>query len=67
MGVMKGTFELGKPDELEATITLTAKVSEWKALKTQLEDKWPAYDLRGVLRDLIGQAEKVFWATGESK
>lgn len=59
---MKGTFKFRNPDALEATITLTAPVSEWKALKALLADKWPAWDIGLLLSDVISKAEQTFEA-----
>lgn len=55
---MRGTFRFQNPDALEATITLTAPVGEWKALKALLADKWPAWDVGLLLSDLISRAER---------
>lgn len=34
---MKANFKIEKPDELQATLTITMKVSEWKALRASLD------------------------------
>ncbi len=62
---MKGTFELESPDKLQATITLTASVAEWRELRGKLNRGWPTSNLRDVIDDLIYQAGCSFYSDGE--
>ena len=53
---MKGTFRIEKPDNLEASITLTMKMYEWGELKEQLRNKGPSGHLSEVITSLIDLA-----------
>ncbi|GAG22865.1 unnamed protein product [marine sediment metagenome] len=58
---MNGTFEIQKPGEVIATVTISMKVKEWEELKEQLEQKWPSSDLSSLITDLVWQAKKTFY------
>jgi hypothetical protein len=58
-------MKLTKPDDVEATITLTMTLAQWKMLRASvLED--PGYQPGGKLRetidDLVRQATKAFYS-----
>lgn len=63
---MRGTFELLKPDEMEATLTVTATVKDWKQLRDQLVDRYPSWQLSSIVADLVHQAELKFFAKQDS-
>ena len=57
---MKAKFEATNADEMEFSMTITMKLEEWKCLKKQLKPGWPAWELSGVIFDMVCQAEKTF-------
>lgn len=56
-------FKIDKPDAMEATLTVTATVSEWRELRDQLGERWPSWDFARQIGNVIRQAERVFDAT----
>jgi len=60
---MQGRFMMEKPEEMTATVKLTATVKEWEELRDQLTNKWPSSDLSRILTEIIGQARKVIYPT----
>ncbi len=61
---MKATYRLADPDKLEAHMTITMTVSEWRKVRSQLASKWPSIYLRTAIDQLISDADKVFMSTG---
>ena len=59
---MKAAFQIQKPDNMQATIVLTATVGEFRQLRTQLSDKWPSWEFSRSIGDVIRQAESTFYA-----
>lgn len=59
---MRSTFSIQDPDKIVATMTLTMPLKEWKQLKEQLSRDWPSYDFSRQISDLVGLAEKQFYA-----
>ena len=62
---MKSTFGIEKPDEVEATMTITMKIKEWRALKNQLGTDWPSWKLSSHISSVVSLANKTFF--GEHK
>ncbi len=63
---MKATMRLTKPDDVEATISLTMTLAQWKELRIPLaEDKnyRPGGKLREAIDDLVRQATRAFCPT----
>lgn len=58
--MVKIEYELAKPDELEAVLTIRMKVGEFKELKEQLSEKHPSWKLTSAIRELISKAEQTF-------
>src|SRR3546814_7913527 len=54
---MKTVFQIQKPDDMQATIVLTATVGEFRELRTQLSGKWPSAEFSRSIGDVIRQAE----------
>ena len=64
---MKATYQLNRTDQIEATMTITMTVSEWKDLAAQQKDReWPSWRFAGAIQDMIRKAEEKFWTTGEA-
>jgi hypothetical protein len=59
---MKARMKVEKPEDIEATITITMRLSEWEALRDQLVAKYPSWKLSGVIDDLLSQGRKIFWS-----
>ena len=59
---MKAQFQIQKPDDMQATIVLTATVGEFRQLRAQLCEKWPSWDFSRSIGDVIRQAESTFYA-----
>jgi hypothetical protein len=64
---MKGSFKLLEPRKMQATVTLTMPIEDWVVLSGQLNTYWPSSDLNMVIRKLVTEAERTFWATNEEK
>ncbi len=47
-------------DEMQATLSYTMKLGDWKILQGQLQDKWPSYEFISEIRKLVAAAEKHF-------
>ena len=56
---MRGKFKLDNPDEMQASLTITMSVKQWRDLRDQLDSKWPSVRLAGFIGGLIRQAEAV--------
>ncbi len=53
--------------DIEATMQITMKLSDWKALQATLQNKWPAWNLSSRISDLLIAAEKTLWASDAPK
>lgn len=61
---MRFTGTCSQPADIEFTVTITATLSEWKALKEQLSrSAFPALSVHQQINDLVSQAERRFYAT----
>lgn len=55
---MRAIAQINKPDEVDVTITITAPLKEWKALREQIggwEAKWPAYDFQRAIVEVVNK------------
>jgi hypothetical protein len=59
---MKGSFRLENPGDMDATLTLTMPVDKWKRLIDCIDDKWPGWEFRGVVADMVNAAWKAYYA-----
>jgi len=65
---MKATFQFVNPDDITASITMTATVKEWRELSSQLStETWPSWDFRSKITDVIRQAEQRFYDNQEGQ
>lgn len=62
---VRGTFGLRHVDKIDATMTVTMPIGEWKQIRESLKDKWPDWQFASLITDLISQAEKTFYANAE--
>lgn len=61
---MKASMKLTKPDEVEATISLTMTLEQWKLLRVSVsadQSYEPGGKLRQAIDDLVRQATKAFY------
>jgi hypothetical protein len=62
---MRGTFYLQKPDEINATLTITLSLKTWKELRDSLRDKWPDVELSTLISNAVYTAERTFFVDSE--
>ncbi len=61
---MKASMKLTKPDDVEATISLTMTLEQWKLLRVSVSDDphyQPGGKLRATIDDLVSQATRAFF------
>lgn len=61
---MKASMKLTKPDDVEATISLTMTLEQWKLLRTSVADEAsyrPGGQLRQAIDNLVRQATMTFF------
>jgi hypothetical protein len=66
---MKATYKLTDPDSVEATLTVTMTLGNWKKIRQQLYHAkaalaYPNFKVREAIDDMIGKAENVFETEG---
>lgn len=54
-------IKITNPDEIIAAITLTLTLKDWRELRAQLAQRWPAWHLSNAIDELIGKAERQFY------
>ena len=54
-------YEATKPESIEFTLSITMTMGEWKKLKNQLADAYPAWELANTINQVIDKAENEFW------
>lgn len=62
---MNAFMEIKNPDSIEVSLTLTMKLKDWKELREQLPEKWPAWDIGSAITDMVRQAEVRFYPKGQ--
>ena len=50
---MKARLLIENPNDVEGTVKLTMKMSEWEALREQLQNAWPSSQLSYAITDLL--------------
>lgn len=63
---MQCRLKCEKPEEIEYTMTITMSAKQWERLADQLQEAktsyiYPASSLVQSIRDLLGQARKIYW------
>lgn len=61
---MKATLRLAKPEDVEATISFTMTLAEWKLLRVSVSDDphyQPGGKVREAIDDLVRQATRAFF------
>lgn len=64
---MHGRATPAAPGDIDISITLTAKLSEWTRLEKQLSEDWPSSDISRLIRTTIRQCTQTFYPIEESK
>lgn len=57
---MRTRFQIDDPKDLEATMVITMRISDWKALDQALTEKWPAGDFSRAIRQITKEVEKTY-------
>lgn len=57
---MRSSFKLDNVNDINATLSITLSLREWKQMRAQLGDAWPSWHLGRHISDLIAAAEKHF-------
>jgi hypothetical protein len=60
---MKTTLYVTKPDEIEFTLQVTMSLEKWKSLRDAIGEKWPGWEFRSKITDMILAAQKEFRPT----
>ena len=54
---MRAKLSLDRPDKLEATMTVTMTIQEWRAIKARMSsNEWPDWAFANLIAQLIGKA-----------
>lgn len=57
---MKAQFQLIDPEAMEASITLTMTLKQWREVMRQQPHQWPACRVAELIAGVIGQANQTF-------
>ena len=63
---MNSKFGIQKLEDVEATLTVTMTVDEWRQLNRQIGIKWPASEFSRMVSGMIGEFNR-HWSEYESK
>ena len=63
--VMRASMSFTNPKEIEATIQVTMKMSEWQELQGQLVADYPSWKLGSVISELIFETNQTAHFTKE--
>ena len=64
---MRTYFELHDINRIEATLSVTMPIGEWRALRAQLADQHPSWRFASAISNVIEQAERVFCSNEDTK
>jgi hypothetical protein len=64
---MNVKFQVEKPDDVVATLTITMTLRQWKELRDQLNQSWPSWKLAAAITDVLYQTTKPFYEQNEAK
>lgn len=59
-GVVKTKFKIDTPGSLQATLSITMSIEEWKRVYSQMSQSWPSGDIRRIISDMLDKALKEF-------
>jgi hypothetical protein len=63
---MKARYSLNTPDNVDATLTITMRLSQWKELADQQGENWPSWEFRHKISAMIREANAEYTATDVS-
>lgn len=63
---MKTRMKIENPGDVEVTLTVTMKASEWEGLRDMLPNKHPGSELGYRINELLAQVRKILWADGDA-
>ncbi len=59
---MRAIFKFIQPNDVEATMSITMTVGQWRALRDQLSgSQHPGWKLRSTIIDLLAEADRTFY------
>lgn len=59
---MKAKFQLIDPEAMEASITITMTLKQWREVMRQQPQQWPACEVGRLIASVIGEANQTFTA-----
>ena len=62
---MKALIKIVDPDKVEMSLTLTMTLGAWEVLRNQVEGKWPGWQFKALVNDMIEKAQKQFTSQDE--
>ena len=58
--MIKGTFGIQNLSDVEATVTVTMTVGEWREVLKQLSTKWPSWKFGEAILNMVTAFDKNF-------
>ena len=62
---MKALIKIVDPDSVKMSLTLTMTLGAWEELQNQVEGKWPGWQFKALVNDMIEKAQKQFTSQDE--
>lgn len=63
--MIKAVLAAADPESIEMTLTITMPLKDWKALRKQLQDGYPAWKLGSMITSATLKAQEHFEERGE--
>lgn len=57
---MRGTFQLNRTDDMEATLTVSMKIAQWKELQKQISTSYPGWKFASMIDAMIRTASQCY-------
>lgn len=54
-------MRIEKPEDVEVSLTITMTAKQWDELRSQLQDKWPSWQMSAAITGLLSQVRKIVW------
>lgn len=64
---MKGDFGLENVDTVQATMTITMSLKEWKELRATIGERWPGWKFASFITQIVNKAEKEYFEREDLK
>lgn len=67
--MIRAVYQLARPDDAEATLTLTMTVGEWKRVRATLNGagQYPGWRIAEIIGELVSRAAVHFDASSETE